>query len=1466
MASLDAAEEYAVSIGWQNGTVTDSEYLDMLRDRRNRAPEGSSDRIAAQDKLDDAIYTIGRNKYVRAINNAPTDEKRIDAYRDLIKFDKAKLATMVGDNEQRRELVDRIAGAEADIRSTRWSALVRQYNQNQTSNQRMLDFAKTAAKEAQGAPDQQTWTDRVFEFSERIKDEHLEALKQDYDMDRVGGGVVLAFVNQRLKDMDKNSPRWKDLNRWREDFAKAFHADEQAEKYAAKYAAYQEGKLNDDQWLNFLHQRVQDAPRGSEERRSAQHDVVMESFRIAENRITYNVAVNGAPVKQLINFYENALRTMDRGSGRALDLRQRIHDLKLRGVQGIDLGGATANPDHAGPGHVVGGYNNGPYNPGNINIGGKFGTGKAAGAEAVISMARSYLGVDYKLGAESRNQVDCSGLLYRAFQDTGLGNLLADGQRRKVEGIEAFARRDGTYFQNSRQAQRGDLVLYGRGAHVGIYLGNGRVLSALTSGVSIHRINGIGQRVTGFVRPEYDGAQPITNPVLNDVRRGNKNNNKPNKGSTRGNTEYARVASTGTRETDRDEQPQRAKPGEEQYVTNPKRNQTPSTTGASNTGASQREATELPGALKDMAKYLLKRMGVNSPDDDQIRAVGAWLYAENGNTVSNNNPFNLQTGPGNPLRGQLGNDGSGYAIFNTWQQGMDAAADELRGRYPTIVQAFRQGNPEAILSSIEKSDWRPGGYGDQLIPTFNATGPGKTIIGSGQRAFDTPQNMAALANQAPGVADLFDVNYADPSQQAWFDANLQSMEAAFTQYDPTGRRQPGTWTFINAAGVPVQLPFSPEMYYEMLEGKAGYTGDPDDYDKLRDTRAEVTMEQFNNHVAAGQARVSDLFSQGRISEAVALSKSLLQTARGLLGLPQGVDVDTALYQGGPYGFNYEELNDIQAILDKLKPRTDSNPNGNELLGLLDPNSNTVDGHPPFIVDEKGQVRVNPNAAYFIQVDGKIGMVTYQQNPEQFMLDSKLAADGSTGWVPRYKSTTTSIDIGAEVDVRFNAGEGSLVVGVLDAGRYRDVSIFAGEHGRAGLGGKYRGVGGSTAAPSGLININPLMGNFITNQPSPGFSLNTPTNTPMGNKQPPPPAHAPEDFIVRPGAGAAPVKMYHYFDLRSQRWLQAYTLDGGKTYLIAPTGQDGLSDPPMPVLNPDLMGKWVRFTDGGMEVREDPRDENSDWVAYNPTVHGDVGQYFHWYGTDKRDGLGDASLGAKGARYIVREGNGEGFDGSLSDIESIVVDNPARKTISATYSHAAVLFAKTEKGVALAAQEERSQAAFMRGYELSRAQKPKVNVQEQVQKIIAAGQTAEARAADDRESRTFAGVSSLYASTTAATARAVARTALTHPTVVTPSQYTAITAKQQTPIVRAPSPAAVKPKPLPSVGVGKGTGTSPVQPRPAPKPYVPPVRTTTPKQPYVPPVKKVEYKSPTPTKTTPSKTMPPPRRGGPTEYA
>lgn len=136
--------------------------------------------------------------------------------------------------------------------------------------------------------------------------------------------------------------------------------------------------------------------------------------------------------------------------------------------------------------------------------------------ENVIAAAKQYLGVPYRVGSEGPALFDCSGLVFRSFSDTGLLDRIG-GARLRAAGYMRYFAGKGLMTADESQAQRGDLVIYNNGAHIGIYLGDGRVISALLSGVTVHSLSGISLPVTGFLRPDWSGNGkvapfvPITN-------------------------------------------------------------------------------------------------------------------------------------------------------------------------------------------------------------------------------------------------------------------------------------------------------------------------------------------------------------------------------------------------------------------------------------------------------------------------------------------------------------------------------------------------------------------------------------------------------------------------------------------------------------------------------------------------------------------------------------------------------------------------------------------------------------------------------------------------------------------------------------------------------------------------------------------------------------------------------------------
>jgi hypothetical protein len=121
-------------------------------------------------------------------------------------------------------------------------------------------------------------------------------------------------------------------------------------------------------------------------------------------------------------------------------------------------------------------------------------------ADNVVDAALAYLGAPYVWGAEGPNAFDCSGLVYRAFKDAGELPLIS-GERRTAAGYYRYFANRG--LTSKTDGRRGDLVIYGGGTHIGIYLGDGKVVSAITKGVSIHGINALSTSFTTFLNVDW---------------------------------------------------------------------------------------------------------------------------------------------------------------------------------------------------------------------------------------------------------------------------------------------------------------------------------------------------------------------------------------------------------------------------------------------------------------------------------------------------------------------------------------------------------------------------------------------------------------------------------------------------------------------------------------------------------------------------------------------------------------------------------------------------------------------------------------------------------------------------------------------------------------------------------------------------------------------------------------------------
>lgn len=108
-------------------------------------------------------------------------------------------------------------------------------------------------------------------------------------------------------------------------------------------------------------------------------------------------------------------------------------------------------------------------------------------AQRIVAIARSHIGARFRLGATGPRVFDCSGFIYRVYKQAGLLNRVG-GSRRLAAGYYHWFKRHG---QVSRSHPRvGDLVIWthkGRISHSGIYVGNGRVISALINPWGVKR-------------------------------------------------------------------------------------------------------------------------------------------------------------------------------------------------------------------------------------------------------------------------------------------------------------------------------------------------------------------------------------------------------------------------------------------------------------------------------------------------------------------------------------------------------------------------------------------------------------------------------------------------------------------------------------------------------------------------------------------------------------------------------------------------------------------------------------------------------------------------------------------------------------------------------------------------------------------------------------------------------------------
>ena len=127
----------------------------------------------------------------------------------------------------------------------------------------------------------------------------------------------------------------------------------------------------------------------------------------------------------------------------------------------------------------------------------RWGSSAASGVRArIVKIALAQIGDRYVSGGTGPDSFDCSGLVRYAYASAGVSGKLGG---RSSSAMLAWGRANGL---TSRSGGRpGDVAIYGNGSHAAIYLGGGRVVSALnpSQGIRITGLNALGASFTTFI-------------------------------------------------------------------------------------------------------------------------------------------------------------------------------------------------------------------------------------------------------------------------------------------------------------------------------------------------------------------------------------------------------------------------------------------------------------------------------------------------------------------------------------------------------------------------------------------------------------------------------------------------------------------------------------------------------------------------------------------------------------------------------------------------------------------------------------------------------------------------------------------------------------------------------------------------------------------------------------------------------
>ena len=117
--------------------------------------------------------------------------------------------------------------------------------------------------------------------------------------------------------------------------------------------------------------------------------------------------------------------------------------------------------------------------------------------QQIAQIAKGKVGAPWHYGATGPWAFDCSGLVIYAYKKAGEGWAIRNGTLRSARSLYLFFKARGKTSRTNPKV--GDLVIWGAGSHVGIYVGAGKAVSTLRSGVRVHGVFAVTAKFTTYI-------------------------------------------------------------------------------------------------------------------------------------------------------------------------------------------------------------------------------------------------------------------------------------------------------------------------------------------------------------------------------------------------------------------------------------------------------------------------------------------------------------------------------------------------------------------------------------------------------------------------------------------------------------------------------------------------------------------------------------------------------------------------------------------------------------------------------------------------------------------------------------------------------------------------------------------------------------------------------------------------------